>query len=186
MSLQTAICQLVASLDGARLRYAVIGGMAMAMRGVQRATFDLDFLLMLEDIASARKILTDSGYACVFQSDNVSHFQKNGGALTRVDILHAFRGPTLSMLKRADRMPLGNDTCLIPVARIEDLIGLKVQAANNDPSRAAGDWGDIYRLTMHAAEQGQPLDWTLLEDYLTIFRTESKLGELKALYERHL
>ncbi len=186
MELHNAICQLITRLDGAGLRYAVIGGMAMAMRGVQRATFDLDFLLMLDDMDPAREILTEAGYACVFQSDNVSHFQKQGGALARVDVLHAFRGPSLSMLKRAERMPLSEASCLVPVARIEDLIGLKVQAASNDPARSPGDWSDIYRLVMHTAEQGQPLDWALLEDYLIIFEAEAKLSELKALYERHL
>jgi hypothetical protein len=43
------IRRLTARLDEAGVKYALIGGMAMAMRGVQRATFDLDFLIMISD-----------------------------------------------------------------------------------------------------------------------------------------
>lgn len=185
MDLYQCISQLIARLDQAELRYAVIGGMAMALRGVQRATFDLDFLLMLDDLPAARAVLVAEGYDCVYQSENVSHFQKAGGGLARVDVLHAFRGPSLSMLSRAERLPLG-ESCVLPVVQLEDLIGLKVQAATNDPWRAPGDWSDIGRLLIHAAETARPLDWALVQDYLAIFRCEAKLPELKALYEGHL
>jgi Uncharacterised nucleotidyltransferase len=187
MDLYQAIRQLVSRLDEAGLRYAVIGGMAMALRGVQRATFDLDFLLMLEDLATTRRLLSEEGYECVFQSENVSHFQHaaGGGGLARVDILHAFRGPSLSMLQRAERLPLGED-CRLPVLQIEDLIGLKVQAAHNDPARAPGDWSDIYRLVIHAATAARPLNWDLVNEYLVLFRLEARLPELKELHARHL
>jgi hypothetical protein len=36
-------------LDTAGVRYALIGGFAIALRGVQRATIDMDFILRLED-----------------------------------------------------------------------------------------------------------------------------------------
>jgi len=185
MDLYQSIRHLTTRLDEAKLVYAVIGGMAMALRGVQRATFDLDFLLMFSDLEVARQILGEEGYTCIYQSENVSHYQKQGDGLARVNVLHAFRGPSLSMLRRAERLRLGNE-CLLPVVKIEDLIGLKIQAAINDPGRAPGDWSDIYRLIIHAGESSQTLDWALVNDYLTIFQSESKFSELKDLYERHL
>jgi hypothetical protein len=184
MNLHDSIHRLAARLDEAGLRYAVIGGMAMALRGVQRATFDLDFLLMLSDLDGAQRIFREEGYECVFQTENVSHYQKPGSGLSRVDVLHSFRGPSLSMLERAERLPLG-DSCLLPVLQAEDLIGLKVQAATNDPARALGDWNDIYRLVIHCAATERAPNWALVGDYLTIFGQESKLGELKDLYERN-
>ena len=98
MELEQSIRQLAGRLSAASINYAVIGGMAMALRGIQRTTFDLDFLLMLSDLERTHKILLEEGYACVYQSENVSHYSKSGGGLTRVDVLHAFRGPSLSML----------------------------------------------------------------------------------------
>ena len=154
--------------------------MAVALRGVQRATFDLDFLLLLNDLPSADAALTADGYICVFKNNNVSHYQKSGGLLARVDILHAFRGHSLSMLDRADRMPFGSG-CTVPVARIEDIIGLKIQALCNDPTRAPGDWSDVYALLVHASSERIPLDWELIGDYLSIFGLNGKLDELRRL-----
>lgn len=91
----------------------------------------------------------------------------------------------VSRLTRAERLPVG-ESCQLPVLQIEDLIGLKIQAATNDLERAPGDQGDVGRLLIHAAETGWPLDWALLEDYLVIFDCEAKLAELKALHERYL
>lgn len=169
------------------MKYALIGGMAMAMRGVQRATFDLDFLIMISDLEITQRILVDQGYQSVYQSENVSHFQNPTERLGRVDLLHAFRGPSLSMLHRAERLFLG-ESCDLPVLQIEDLIGLKVQAASNDPARALGDWNDIYRLVIQAAETSAPkaFNWLLVSDYLDTFHCLSKLAELETLYERHL
>jgi hypothetical protein len=161
--------------------------MAMAMRGVQRATFDLDFLIMISDLDKTRRILVEEGYQSVYQSENVSHYLNPTGGLSRVDVLHAFRGPSLSMLRRAERLALG-ETCHVPVLQIEDIIGLKVQAATNDPSRELGDWNDIYRLVIHAAEirTQKAFNWLLVSDYLATFDCSSKLAELESLYARHL
>ena len=182
MDLLPAIARLVTRLDQANVRFALIGGWAVALRGVQRTTFDLDFLIMLSDLATADEILVSEGFARVFHSPNVSHYERAGSALDRVDILHAFRGPSLSMLDRAERLPLA-DGIRIPVLRTEDIIGLKIQASVNNPSRALGDWSDIHRLVRHAAETSSPLQWPLIEEYLAIFGLGAKLPELKALHD---
>lgn len=86
------------------------------------------------------------------------------------------------MLDRAERLSLvaGVD---IPVLQTEDIIGLKIQASVNNPSRALGDWNDIHRLVRHASETSSPLRWPLIEEYLAIFDQTAKLAELKALYD---
>ena len=53
MNFLPSISVLVAELGAAGVRYALIGGLAVALRGVQRTTFDLDFLLMLSDLEAA-------------------------------------------------------------------------------------------------------------------------------------
>lgn len=168
-------------MDADGVRYALIGGFAMALRGVQRATIDVDFILMLEDLDKADRIITQSGYTRAFRSENVSHYTAEDPELGRIDVLHAFRGPTLGMLDRADRIEIETD-CILPVVQVEDIIGLKIQALVNDPSRASGDWADIRMMLENRSETGQAIDWELLEDYLDLFRLGSQLDRLKHWY----
>tara|TARA_B110000196_G_scaffold56518_1_gene46796 strand:- start:5680 stop:5928 length:249 start_codon:yes stop_codon:yes gene_type:complete len=44
------------ALDEASVRYALIGGFAMALRGVPRATIDSEFILMLDDLDRSDEI----------------------------------------------------------------------------------------------------------------------------------
>ena len=181
MNFELVLRRVVGALEAAGIHYALIGGFAMALRGVQRATMDLDFILMLEDMGKADQILRDSGYERVFQSENVSHYNSSDQEWGRIDILHAFRGPTLGMLKRAEAMPVLGDLN-IRVVQLEDIVGLKVQAAVNDPTRASRDWADIRLMLETAGEQGRAIDWPLLTDYLEIFHLETRLPELKGYY----
>jgi len=102
MDFSKVIAEVVGSLERAGVRYALIGGFAMALRGVQRATADLDFILALDDLSKAEEILSQHGYRRVFRSENVSHFISDDLAWGRIDILHAFRRPSLGMLERAE------------------------------------------------------------------------------------
>ncbi len=181
MDFAQVIAALSSRLDAARVRYALIGGFAMALRGVQRATMDLDFILMLDDLKVAHDILIKLGYRREFHSENVSHYLNPDEVWGRIDILHAFRGPSLGMLRRAERLPVGADLTL-PVVTIEDVIGLKIQALANDSTRALADWHDIGLLLSAAGERGLALDWELMEDYLRLFHFEDKLPELKSIH----
>ncbi len=181
MNFTKVITQVGGALEQAGVRYATIGGFAMALRGVQRATVDLDFILMLEDLTKADAILCRFGYARAFRSENVSHYLSPDRDWGRIDILHAFRGPSLGMLRRADLIQFEPGVAL-RVVQIEDIIGLKIQALRNDPDRAENDWHDIRLLIRHAREQSASLDWKLLGDYLEIFRLSDRLPELKILH----
>jgi len=173
-----AIDRICGRFDEAELHYALIGGFAMAMRGVQRATVDLDFLLLLDDLGPADDILRDCGYERAFRSDNVSHYRSPASDFGRIDILHAFRTPSLGMLDRASRIEVGPGLSL-PVAQAEDIIGLKVQAAVNDPERASADWQDIEMLVRASAHQGGQIDWDLVADYLEIFDQPDRLNRMR-------
>lgn len=153
----------------------------MALRGVQRATVDLDFILLLDDLDRADAIFREHGYKRAFHSENVSHYISDDLELGRIDILHAFRGPTLSMLERSNRIDVA-DGLNLPVVQIEDIIGLKVQAAVNAPRRQHSDWTDIRTMVETCSEQNIQIDWPLLEDYLGIFGLESKLETMKGWY----
>lgn len=181
MNFQRVIEKVTTRLDEGGIRYALIGGFAMALRGVQRATIDLDFILMLDDLKTADTIFKQAGYNRAFQSENVSHYISEDLDFGRIDILHAFRGPTLGMLERAERIEVEAGYTL-PVVHVEDIIGLKIQASVNDPKRTTLDWADIRIMLENAADTGQRIDWELLKDYLDLFKLGSKLNDLKKWY----
>lgn len=178
MDFALVIQKVVGALEAQGIRYALIGGFAMGLRGVQRATMDLDFVLMLEDVEKADEILRGFGYQRVFYSPNVSQYESADRDWGRIDILHAFRGPTLSMIERAQPMPLFDDFT-IRVVHTEDIVGLKVQALVNNPARQTKDWADIRMLLEAAGQQKVVIDWELVAEYLRIFHLEGKLTELK-------
>lgn len=181
MNFSESLAAVASRFDEAGLRYALIGGLAMAMRGVQRATLDADFILLADDLDAADSALHALGYRRDFRSENVSHYITAECDLVRIDLLHAFRPATLGMLERAERLKF-TDQQTLPVVHIEDLIGLKVQATVNDPSRHHRDWGDIHLLLDHASRRSIPLDWELLADYLALFSLQAKLAELQHQY----
>ena len=182
MDFLKVIKTLAEKLENAGVRYALIGGFAMAMRGSQRATMDIDFILMLNDLNKANLILESLGYLCVFRNENVSHYQSKDKDWGRIDILHAFRGPSLSMLRRVEWIELGNSDLKLPVLQIEDLIGLKLQAIANNPERKSGDWQDILWMLETAKETAAPIHWNLLEDYFSLFKMRNELNELRQSY----
>lgn len=126
-------------------------------------------------------IFLKSGYTRTYYSENVSHYESENNTLGRIDILHAFRGPSLSMLDRANRIPVNQELSL-PVVQVEDLIGLKIQAAHNDPSRSLSDWMDIRLLIEYSGQGKQAVDWDLIGDYLDLFQKGNKLEEMKNWY----
>jgi hypothetical protein len=71
------------------------------------------------------------GYECRYRTENVSQYLSPLRLFGEVDFLHAFRTPTLGMLQRAQNRSLFGESVSARVLRIEDLIGLKVQAMVN-------------------------------------------------------
>jgi len=185
MDFVKVLSHVVNDLDEHRVNYALIGGMAMAMHGLQRTTLDLDFILLLDDLTTADAILRSHGYHREFHSENVSHYLGGDPALGRIDLLHAFRGPTLGMLERATRLPWP-DGISVPVVHLEDLIGLKIQALVNDPARQHHDWTDILQMIRHAGDFSVAIDWELVADYLALFDLADKLPELTHVYGQTL
>jgi predicted nucleotidyltransferase len=162
-----------------QIRYALIGGFAMGLWGLPRATVDLDFLVAVEDMPQVHAIMKTLGYSRRYHSDNVSQYASDLRFWGTVDFLHAFRKASLGMLKRAVIKELYGRTIEIKVATIEDLIGLKIQALTNDPTRRSSDLADIETLLdLHNSH----LDWDLLEGYFQLFEQTDVLRRLKEKY----
>lgn len=153
----------------------------MAAHGIQRSTLDMDFIILRSEMDAVDGILSELSYKLAFRSQNVSHYQSPDSRFGRIDVLHAFRDASKRMVQRATAIPVSPNSSL-PVVSLEDLIGLKVQAAFNDPTRNESDWGDIREIVHHAGRYKLQLDWPLIGDYLALFSQEHSLEPLKQLY----
>ena len=166
-----------------KIQFGIIGGLALALHGIQRTTSDIDFLILLEETDIAGEVLVQKGYQCVFQNKHVSHYENPDTLLSRLDILHAAKPASRTLLKQLVYIKfLGRD--VVPVVSIEGLIGLKVQAFTNDSERMLGDLADIKLLCESAASDEKVLNWKEIESYLSLFRRQDLLTDIKDWYER--
>jgi len=179
MDFKTVTENLLSAFEAEEIRYALIGGFAMGAWGVARSTVDMDFLIHKHDLQKVHSILTKMGYKCRHQTENVSQFVSSLKIFGEIDILHAFREISLGMLQRAEDRKIFNETMTIKVIKIEDLIGLKVQAIANDPSRKPIDLADIKSLM---ETYGGSIDWPIIKEYFALFEFNDLFGELKSKY----
>jgi hypothetical protein len=171
---------LITSLEQEHVRYALIGGFAVSLWGYQRATVDMDFLVNRNDMEKVRQIVEEQGYRCIHASENVTQFLSGDKSLGKLDFLHAFRPASLSMLERAVNKYIFDGDQTIPVILPEDLIGLKVQAINNDPSRTPLDMADIEALMRIL---GATLNWGRIEGYFELFGMQETFFGLRQMYD---
>ena len=144
-------------------RVALIGGFALPFHGVRRATGDVDFLVEAHGADALHEALSAAGYETLHRSDDAANYRGRGVPLIGVDVLYARRPATLAMLDRAAIPQAGAD---VPVVDVEGLIGLKLQALVNDPTRRRQDEADIVALlTLHLPS----LDRALLDEYFALF-----------------
>jgi len=177
---KTVTSNLLAAFEQEHISYALIGGFAVSLWGYQRATVDIDFLVNNNDMEKVRRIVEKMGYRCIHASENVSQFMSDDKKQGSLDFLHAFRPASLQMLERAKLKIIFAGEQAIPVIVPEDLIGLKIQALNNDPSRALLDMADIEALMKIF---GSALDWTRIEGYFELFGRAETAAELRCKYD---
>lgn len=150
-------------------RIALIGGFALPFHGVRRATGDVDFLVEAQGADALHEALAAAGYETLHRSHDAANYRGRETPLIGVDVLYARRPPTLAMLGRAAIPRGGGD---VPVVDVEGLIGLKLQALVNDPTRRRQDEADIVALlTLHLPS----LDRALLAEYFALFDRQDDL-----------
>jgi hypothetical protein len=158
------------------VRYALMGGFALGLHGVARSTVDIDFLVHRDDLSKIHTIMSELGYKCAYESENVSQYVSHLKVFGEVDFIHAFRQISLKMLERVEEKKVFNETISVKVLKLEDIIGFKVQAIANDESRKALDLGDIESLmALHKSS----LNWDTLEECFVLFGFSGLFVELK-------
>ncbi len=161
------------------VHYALMGGVAMSAWGVVRATVDLDYLVLAEDMEKIEKIMQKYGYQCIYKTENVSQYRSDLKIYGSIDFLHAFRETARAMLERAVVKKVYNEQYEVRVLCPEDLVGLKVQAMVNDPEREMKEKADIDSI---AIALGSQLDWKVIEDYYRMLNKSDDFEVLKRKY----
>ncbi|MCK5655570.1 MAG: nucleotidyltransferase [Candidatus Aureabacteria bacterium] len=161
------------------VRYAVIGGFALGLLGVPRATVDLDFLVHRGDLSKIDAIMKTNGYECVYKTENVSQYVSPLKLFGEIDFLHAFRSISCKMIDQSVEKEIFEGKLKIRVLTPENVIGLKVQAIANDKKRELREYADIEALMEH---HGINLDWQLLGEYFSMFKLTDRFNELEKKY----
>ncbi len=178
MDFQLVFEKVISSFEEEHLQYGLIGGFALGIMGILRATMDIDILLLVDDLDKADKILTGCMYSCVHRSPHLSQYTSELKPLGSIDILHASRTISKEMLSRAERYRVF-DKYMIPVLSPEDIIGLKVQAIANDAQRETADIYDMRLLLEYQLQRKRLIDWELLGEYFSLFNKQALLTTLK-------
>jgi hypothetical protein len=124
------IKQAVAAFAGCKTTPALIGGLALAAHHVVRATRDVDFLADADDADRLHEILLALGYRCVHRSEDAANYVRDDDGL---DLLYAHRPVARRLLSEATDRETVMGT--LRVISAEGLIGFKLQALVNNPSR---------------------------------------------------
>lgn len=180
MDFETVLRKLVAAFQETGIQYGLIGGFAMGTHGLMRTTMDLDFLIQRQNVEQLEMIMDDLGYKRFYESENVSQYISDDKLFGEVDFLHAFRSRSLQMLKRTMQKNVFHKRVQVQVVCPEDLIGLKLQSAGNDPHRRLRDHADI---EMIMACLGKTLDWSIIRDYFELFKNISWFENLREYYD---
>lgn len=163
------IAEVAAALTAAHVRFALIGGLALASHKVVRATQDVDLLTDADKADEIDAVLSKLGYRCLHRSADAANYVRGD---ERLDFLYAHRPIARRLLAGAIELqtPLGE----LRVVSAEGLIGFKLQGLVND-SRRTQDLEDI-RALLRANRA--TLDMAQVREYFRLFEHESLLDEL--------
>ena len=176
MDFKTVLSSLIKQFNEQNIRYGLMGGFALGLWGVARATVDLDFLADRRDMGKVDVIMHELGYQIDFKSENVSQYRSVLKAFGEVDFVHAFRDTSVEMLERTVDKDIYGGELKIHVLVPEDIIGLKLQAIQNNPKRREIDLNDIKAL---ASVPGKTLDWKTIERYADLLGAKALIDEVR-------
>jgi predicted nucleotidyltransferase len=157
--------------------FAIAGGLAIHILGVQRFTSDLDVMTLFSDSEKVDDIMRGLGYETLQRTPGFANYHSSDWEKGRVDVLFAQRKYSTAMLLRA--RPQEVFGFKVNVLEPTDLVGLKIQAIANDPERAPQDMADIHQLLQLYAKS---VDWELIKEYFDLFDPRAEFHKLEAQY----
>ena len=173
MDIRAALFAIHRGLVEREVEHALIGGFALAAHGAGRGSVSLDWIADGLRVDVIDELLRSSGYERVHLTHNVGNYVSRDPVTGRIDFLFVRRERGVAILRRATECAVFGET--VRVVDASDLIGLKVQAYSNNPSRRVRDLADVDRLL----EFGE-VDLARVRDYFRLFDREQDLDELLA------
>ena len=176
--LEASIHTAIAFMEERGFRYALIGGIALAQWGVVRATYDVDFKVL---VPNNEYFVVRDALRTAFPERARPEVPQNplivdvivGGIV--VDFLLALPGYEEQIVERAVQRDLNGWSALVCSA--EDLIIQKVVAGRDK------DWLDVEALLF---EQHQAFDQAYVDNWLMEFAEALDNGDLLTRYKRLL
>ena len=140
-------------LDEKGIRYAVIGGIALASYGFVRNTKDLDLVVEASGQDAIIQFLEARGYRTLHRSTGYSNHRHSAPSLGQIDFVYVGE-ETSRKLFAESRLVKGAVGDSIPLPKPEHLAAMKVLAIKNDPSRTFQDLADIrFLLTLPGVDR---------------------------------
>jgi hypothetical protein len=155
------------ALSQLNVPHALIGGMALSEYGYGRGTQDVDWMIPEEFVETVVQYFTENGFTIFHRSEEVLQFAGKAD----IDFLIARRPISRGMIDVANY----SDHLKLSVVKIEDLIGLKIQAYSGNPKRKHKDLSDIQELI----ERNETVDWGMIKFYADHFNEWPTIEGLK-------
>ena len=142
MDFSSTLTTIATFLEEEELRYALIGGLALAAYGHLRTTLDIDLVVERAHQDEIVTFMESSGFETLHRSDGYSNHQHTGPLVGWVEFVYV-RGDTADRLFAAATRFEGPAGLSVPVPKPEHLIAMKILAMKNDPTRTFQEMADI-------------------------------------------
>ena len=126
-------------------KYAVVGGYALLAHGIQRATFDIDWVVEESAQDGVIELLEGLGYETLHRSSGYSNHLHRVADFGRLDFVYVDERTASLIFDTAELREILTGV-KVPVPRPEHLAAMKAQAIKNDPERKLQDLADVRSL----------------------------------------
>lgn len=173
MDLSNTLVEIASFLEENDFRYALIGGLALAAYGHQRATLDIDFVVAIDDQNNIVEFMESLGYETLHCSRGYSNHRHADPQLGNVDFVYVGEDTALKLFSSVSYIN-GPGEATIPIPKPEHLIAMKVLAMKNDPDRVFQEMADIRVLMLRPG-----VDLDVVRGYFEQHALEERFDELR-------
>lgn len=122
----------------------LVGGYALIANKVQRMTFDIDFIITVDDLKKIEKELISSGYFVVNRQDAFVQFKSELPGYKDLDFLIADFSTIEKLKVRGKQISIAGNSFIVP-APIH-LVAMKLHSISGNSARELKDFPDIVQL----------------------------------------